>query len=102
MKHTAGPWRVHTPTGTDKRMFVMHPDGSRIIAKMDEGYVSNRGEIAEQERISNTYLIAAAPDLLEALNLLIDFIPQGWEVPLGYMGLVEQARQAIAKAERKA
>ena len=42
---------------------------------------------------------ATIDELVEALNLLIDFIPQGWEVPLGYMGIVERARQATSKAK---
>ena len=61
-------------------------------------------KIGEDEELAEFIVRACSShyDLVEALNLLIDFIPQGWEVPLGYMGLVEQARQAIAKAERKA
>ncbi len=41
-------------------------------------------------------------ELLAALRLVVDFIPDGWAVPLGWNQIMAQAREAIAKAEGKA
>jgi hypothetical protein len=38
-------------------------------------------------------------ELLAALSLVVDFIPDGWAVPLGWNQIMAQAREAIAKDE---
>lgn len=65
MKHTPGPWAIHKPTKTDRRILNLHPDGSRIIADHSTGYSSHKGTIPYEERLQNAKLISAAPDLLE-------------------------------------
>lgn len=73
--HTAGPWVV------DSGM-VMTPVGTPI-AHMDR--VAGNGTYGA-ERDMNARLIAAAPELLEALEILIDEMERKY-VPYGVDGL---------------
>lgn len=58
--HSLGPWRVMT--NSDDQMFILGPDSPEIVAELD-------GNWPEPMR-SNARLIAAAPELLEALIAL--------------------------------
>ncbi len=58
-KHTPGPWSVKTPLN-DPRAFDVHA-GMTILTR---GYWAYNGE-------ADARLIAAAPDLLEALKALV-------------------------------
>lgn len=94
MKHTKGPWKragrfaTHILTG-DGRMMVAdapHPIGMK-----------------EEEGFANADLIAAAPELLEALEACRDAIqrlakesPDG--VPMWASAAQDSAKAAIAKA----
>ena len=84
MSHTIGPWRV----GDAGTTIFGPPNGSpapQTIATMRQG----------KNWMSNAKLIAAAPDLLEALESLEIWASMmgGWEAPCW-----NQARLAIAKA----
>ena len=87
MKHTLGPWMKE----------IEH-----IVSRDENGYCRNDSNsicvLYGPDAEANAHLIAAAPDLLEACNL-IDFIPEGWEMPLGWNQIAAQIRKAIAKAE---
>lgn len=101
-KHTPGPW-THDPIWSNR---VVMPDYSYIWII---GYDSKGGPIhvarvdgpREEQCTANARLIAAAPELLEALKLLLAECDQ--QVSIGNMpydwvsfGI---ARAAIAKAE---
>lgn len=100
-QHTAGPWRVCQPY-TNRNVFPIghdRQDGATDIL----GEVNGIGG-TEQEDRSNARLIAAAPELLEALEqcqryigLLID-TPQK-VTDIDWKTLHNQARAAILKAE---
>ena len=75
-KWTPGPWKIGGPTG-----FV-----NQISIYPAIGIVYGAG----QEIAANARLIAAAPDLVEALQDLCD--------TLGECGMTEKARAALAKA----
>lgn len=84
-KHTPGPWRVGKggpnmcPTvGTEKGLMVA------MVAYGDSHPTQ-----------ANARLIAAAPDLLEALENLTIAIGMGWDLD----GVLEVSRAAIAKAK---
>ncbi len=82
-KHTPGPWK---PTyESDPYRLVDHTDGREIAA------VSG---VDNENRDANARLIAAAPDLLEALKGLLPMWESGVSEPW-----VEAAKAAIAKAE---
>ena len=100
--HTQGPWRVHTPTATERRLLVLHPDGVRVIAVCSEGFNSpTSGPIPEQEREANAALIAAAPDLLSALTHALAALDDAMKNHTHwiYSDAQREAMQAIAKAE---
>ena len=93
-KHTPGPWRLNennnwktNPFSVTVRKFGVH---STTIAN-----IPTRMTVPPQEQQANARLIAAAPDLLEALQTL----PQG---PLytdeDWTRWIETARAAIDKA----
>ena len=82
-QHTPGPWRVagQGEQGT-QQLPILRPDGKIVAAIRDEG------------GLADARLIAAAPELLEALEGLCEpsdpaTDPQRWEA----------AKAAIAKAE---
>lgn len=127
-KHTPGPWRVDERQGMAHGQktgrFVIHPEG---FAKMDlaacDTYVGDANSEKEAARLralqfANARLIAAAPDLLEALRLAIHEVHASaqhqaacatWPHNARTMGhakcncrvgtAINVARAAIAKAE---
>lgn len=106
-KHTPGPWVVGGESGNDSEAeFIVTKDESRTIAwttntfdaDADDGYGS---EVITEEDRANGRLIAAAPELLEALKSVVDQL-EGIGIPdwHGAEGLcLESAKAAIAKAE---
>jgi hypothetical protein len=83
-KHTPGPW-VRPAVQT------IRAANGRLIARVDAG-----GTITGTEVVANARLIAASPDLLEALTLFEAFYPIGINLELD--DAVRKARAAIAKA----
>lgn len=94
-KHTKGPW-IHSKHGFN----VLTADEMHSICAVhapNPGYTSEKDV---QEHLANARLIAAAPDLLEALRDLI----QAHTVQMGPKAVklrVELAEAAIRKAEGK-
>lgn len=86
-KYTPGPWAAHKWDGEEwkeKRWHVSTDDGLAVC-------VSPR--YADHANLSDARLIAAAPDLLDALKRVSDYICyEGSNVP-------EYVMDAIAKAE---
>jgi hypothetical protein len=97
-EHTPGPWIA----------FHVHPNPTVCINGLDGGFI---GEVFEMDRQgrrgvndvvkANARLIAAAPELLEALKLALDEIH--YPGALRHMGIdLEKAiNRVIAKAEGK-
>lgn len=79
-KHTPGPWYVRVYFG---RHFNIFKDGYWICRV--------RGE-------ENANLIAAAPELLEALIVVADTFGEDWREGSTQRRLGDKARAAIAKA----
>ena len=67
-KHTPGPWNIHRNFECKKggRRWIEAKNGSEIIAHVY--HIGKPGIIAD----ANARLIAAAPELLEALKMLHD------------------------------
>jgi len=82
-KHTPGPWTFVHEGGID---------GGYFIDAKEDVVVLPRGRLTE----ADARLIAAAPDLLAALKLLVAFGEGSFAQAVGAW---EQARAAIAKAE---
>jgi hypothetical protein len=85
--HTPGPWHLDE---TEYTLFVVS-DVCDIVATLAQDAVGI------ESVIDNARLIASAPELLEALRETLSCIDQHTEDPV--VGpIIEQARQAIAKA----
>lgn len=103
IQHTPGPWEITEDriVGDDILWTIEH-SGYGII-----GYADGTPE-DDPEKIANARLIAAAPDLLEAAdNILNDSLaaepiqehPEGgWFVPFA---LMDQIEAAITKAQKE-
>lgn len=98
MSHTPGPWFAHDFSGVSGGNEVVASDYCVSCTTPDHitvAFMGNGLRCAREEWEANARLIAAAPDLLEALE---DLLHQarlsesegGWDF--------EQARAAIAKA----
>ena len=103
-KHTPGPWKYRRigarrgPVRLTDKTFVVTPEGGPAFAYLPEG----RDDIQE----ANALVIAAAPELLEALQIWMKFfdtMPKGQfggiscDVGLMNDGFIKSAR-AISKA----
>jgi len=68
-KHTQGPWTAHF----DEDYFVRGSDGGRVAMMQNlKGLHGLGGRRTGEESAANCRLIAAAPDLLDALNMALD------------------------------
>lgn len=69
MSHTPGPWYPYLAVDDGEKPGIDHDRGTVILygCKWDDCGI--RGETHE-ERIANAHLIAAAPELLEALEYI--------------------------------
>lgn len=82
-QHTPGPWVISYPSRRS-RPHIRTPDG---IYVMDGGSGSSRPSVRQ---LADARLIAAAPELLEALQMLLEFPNTG--------PATSAARAALAKA----
>ena len=83
--HTPGPWKIGIPHDRETARIVVDINGSTIeIAK------TGTYGVRAAEEVPNARLIAAAPDLLEALKDCLQFAELG--------NAAEAARAAIKKA----
>ena len=92
ISHTPGPWRANYRNSPSGEWFdgVVGPDGERIRV---DGLTLTSGPVAR----ANSVLIAAAPDLLEALQEVME----AHAVPSSICAerpAYDKARAAIAKA----
>jgi hypothetical protein len=96
-KHTPGPWRYHLGRGANPRFHIQDVGGYQIASTTE--LVRHKQAHEENEaREANARLIAAAPELLEALTALLE----ASETIDAYEDLLSEperkARAAIAKA----
>ena len=67
-KHTPGPWLVHDSYDEDQKIIVWDGDEQAHKPICDMGEI---GDMNYADELANAKLIAAAPDLLEALKATI-------------------------------
>ena len=90
-KWTPGPWRYDRTNGSPTT-------GEHMIAGAKPGYLAEVRDCGSGDVRANTHLIAAAPDMAEALEKALNFITNtesemGETLPCG-----DAARAALAKA----
>jgi hypothetical protein len=96
--HTPGPWEIED---REERQLIWADHAHDFVAQLSmvaEGADDDEQEKFEAEQAANARLIAAAPELLEALKSLD---PQCITVPACGSCVGCDARAAIAKAEGK-
>lgn len=92
-KHTPGPWLV---ANTHDAYAVRGDDGMRPIAYIEPSEITFAGkEVTTPEDKANARLIAAAPELLAALEDLL----APYNMAEEYQAKIAHARAAIAKAK---
>lgn len=91
-KHTPGPWNFYTPGGTA----ASNPNGAAFLIGPTRLYMDKSCGFLD----SDARLIAAAPDLLEALIPFLDFADRDSDLNGEILPdtIIESARKAIAKA----
>lgn len=97
MKHTPGPWTVDRAWHIDKGFLriIRDPRLERVAMIPDV-------ERELEEALGDAHLIAAAPDLLDALRSIVEHSQEfgGLEdAETMLVRIAEKARAAIAKAE---
>lgn len=87
-QHTPGPWSAVTATHDIRGNELDFQESVVQISQIPGGVIARMTMQAERE--ANARLIAAAPDMLEALLLMVRGRPDKWAF--------DKARAAIAKA----
>lgn len=98
--HTKGEWKIEFDPDEGPTVYVKAPIGRFEIAAQVGGEVrkDKEGDYSDySEPIANARLIAAAPELLDALKM---YLKEAEGV--GSYAAEKQARAAIAKAEGRA
>ena len=98
-KHTPGPWRENSFAGSDGTPYlacaVWSGDSKKFICATDN-YDDWSKLCDEETQHENCRLIAAAPDLLEALKHIASL---SYSTPAET--IIDGARKALAKLERR-
>lgn len=101
--HTPGPWTIHKNIGRKSELGIVAEGAPCIIATMHGARLNEWPDIAE----ANAILIAAAPEMLEALKEaeatifgpIADSISGDQMAETGAYDVLDTIRKAIAKAE---
>ena len=97
-KHTPGPWKVHYEGSGD---FVVYSGDVEIgTAWSQHAHFMGSGE-AELSNEANAHLIAAAPEMFDALERIAngDIGPSNANDQIIIQSIVNTARVAVAKAK---
>jgi hypothetical protein len=90
-EHTPGLWRVQ-----DRTVFALNIDGvNRFHALAQGGFTDERHRTTDEELRANARLIAAGPDMLNALHRVVEQFGNTHK----HLLAIEKAWDAIAKAE---
>lgn len=108
-KHTPGPWMIDVGTRNQQFIRASRANGMRFIARMHPMgsrpayHDGDETEEPTEEAKANARLIAAAPEMLEALELIVSAQDTGIIAdPAGWTKAFDAASAAIAKANGSA
>lgn len=96
-QHTPGPWHCHGDG------WITSDSVPRVACVADDDVLEGAVEVSDAQRDADARLIAAAPELLSALEGFVSRLntrsaPRLAGDPLFVQALVDSARAAIAKA----
>lgn len=91
--HTPGPWNC------DKHLNVKTPRGKLLLTGVS---LTTGTHPDESEAVANTVLIAAAPDLLAALEALSELYVHTWDRMEGGLMMMESGVHRFEHAHEKA
>jgi hypothetical protein len=96
-KHTPGPWQITEMDLAGVEFFIVPPRSPACPINDIASLVIDGHPLGRDAQIANAKLIAAAPELLEALRLLLADVADypAWQRPCL---AVDKANAAIAKA----
>lgn len=97
-KHTPGPWDARIQRGKDGRdlgWIIEHGNDRIGWSSLAYADTNREADATDPAREANARLIAAAPDLLEALKRAENWLSE-WASAEPYLAII---RAAIAKAE---
>jgi len=92
-KHTPGPWTIDGSVRTSINAGTKHIALANFYNSVEPEF-----NVSGEEHEANARLIAAAPELLAALDELVDALTAGY-VPQQDGRMLKEARALIAKAE---
>jgi hypothetical protein len=102
-RHTLGPWltRKHQKTGRIT-IYVRIPGSREMVVGQTDPYEMGRG-LTEEEHAANARVMAAGPDMLEALkgcvSVMENDLPDAvGHIPPALQPEIRQAKAAINKA----
>lgn len=96
MKHTPGPWEIRNPEQAGEAMLGIVSYGTRYPQGL--AYIGITVGLHAEADLANAHLIAAAPELLAALELARDALYNGFE-PDNQSAAYHKICTVIAKAE---
>lgn len=98
-QHTPGPWSVCSHSWSDTSIYAKEDDSYRVCRLSMLPISEENQSMLESEMDANALLIAAAPDLLEALEVVENSIQTtGFFRDSSMHGMIQAA---IAKAKGK-
>lgn len=99
-KYTPGPWTVASNYPNAKTAICHSSPLQKLASAHSDVQITGAGTqvISPEEAEANAYLIAAAPELLDACKAAEAELEQ-WTMAAGVDAILEVVRAAIAKAE---
>lgn len=88
-QHTPAPWTIKEHEDKNHGIDITEGDNGKVIANVTSHFIAEHTEAQ-----ANAKLIAAAPELLEALKELIEYLGEEWQQDQ----FIIKAQAAINKA----
>lgn len=100
-QHTAGPWKASTHGSGEFQKRVVLDKHCGLVLTLNGGYGPGK-EHADQQELANAHLVAAAPEMLAALEATNKVLNQHFMIDDSEEGgnsVHDQVREAINKAK---